>query len=473
MLLRQIHDPQLSQYSYLIGCQATGNALIIDPERDIDRYKHLAEENSLEITAVTETHIHADFVSGAREFAQNPSITLYLSGEGGEEWSYKWPGNRPNTHFLKAGDSFMVGKIRLDIILTPGHTPEHICFLITDLGGGASSPIALISGDFLFVGNVGRPDLLESAVGKSGVKEESAHILCNSLNECLQKYEDYLQILPAHGAGSACGKGIGALPMSTLGYERRFNSAFKLALSDKAAFIKDILAEQPDPPLYFATMKRLNRDGAPVTGGPPQPLRLDANAFAKAAKEHSIKILDTRDNLNEFDDSHFPGSISAPLHASLFSNSAGSFLNENDPILLIIEKPEDIDLAVIQLYRIGFDKIKNWITVKDLMEAGLLNESTQFVAASTFDPEKALKDGCIIDVRNTSEYQQRHLSGALSIPYTRIKEHLKEIPKNTKSYIHCASGRRATVATSFLRAANYDAVLIKGSLPQLSPQGKS
>jgi hydroxyacylglutathione hydrolase len=171
-------------------------------------------------------------------------------------------------------DSFMVGNIRVEAIHTPGHTPEHLSYLITDLGGGADQPIALASGDFVFVGDVGRPDLLESAAGKKGATEPAARQLQESLHNRLTPFADFLQILPGHGAGSACGKELGAVPTTTLGYERRFNGALKLALNDPEAFIKHILAGQPEPPLYFATMKRVNRDGIGVTEAlrpPPVP----------------------------------------------------------------------------------------------------------------------------------------------------------------------------------------------------------
>jgi hydroxyacylglutathione hydrolase len=201
MLLRQIFDPYLAQYAYLVGCQRSGEALIIDPQRDIDRYKFLAKENGVRITAVAETHIHADFVSGAQEFVADPDIHLYLSGEGGPDWNYHWPKPGPNTRLLKNGDSFMVGNIRVEAIHTPGHTPEHLSYLITDLGGGADQSIALASGDFVFVGDVGRPDLLESAAGKKGAMEPAARQLQESLHNRLTPWADFLQILPATARG--------------------------------------------------------------------------------------------------------------------------------------------------------------------------------------------------------------------------------------------------------------------------------
>jgi hydroxyacylglutathione hydrolase len=463
MLLRQIFDPYLAQYAYLVGCQKTGEALVIDPERDIAHYKKLAAENSLRITAVTETHIHADFVSGAQELAQDLSIQLYLSAEGGPDWSYAWPGARPNTHLLKDGDVFMVGNIRVEVVHTPGHTPEHISFLITDIGGGANEPIALATGDFLFVGDVGRPDLLESAAGVKNVMEPSARTLRESLAKRLAPYGDFLQILPAHGAGSACGKSLGAVPTTTLGYERRFNSPFKLAIEDGEAFVKDILQGQPDPPLYFATMKRVNRDGISVTGEVPQPPRLTPDQFRSVVSDPLVKILDTRLDRHAYDEGHAPRSITAPLRTPFFSNAAGSFFDQSDKIVLVVEDSGDAELATTQLYRIGFDAVVGWIPVREAQAAGLLTERTERATFAEFDLGKARAKGEVIDVRTTAEYQQGHLEGARSFPYTRIKEHLDDLPTGRQLFVHCASGKRAALATSFLRSRGFNAVHVDGA----------
>ena len=462
MLLRQIFDPQLAQYAYLVGCQRSGEALIIDPERDIDRYQELAAVNDLRITAVAETHIHADFVSGAREFAQDPQVRLYLSSEGGPDWTYRWSRGRPNTHFLKHGDHFKVGNIRFEAVHTPGHTPEHLSYLITDLGGGADQPIALATGDFVFVGDVGRPDLLESAAAIRGTMEPSARKLQESLRDRLAGFADYLQILPAHGAGSACGKALGAVPTSTLGYERRFNGALRLALTDGDAFVRDILSGQPDPPLYFATMKRVNRDGIAITGGVPRPPRLGAVEFSRAAKSGDVQILDARDDRKVFDSEHVPRAIHAPLRSAFFSATAGSYLAEDDSILLVLERAEDANLAVRQLYRIGLDHVVGWITAREAKAAGLFVEREERIDFPDFQPEKALERGAIIDVRTSAEFQKGHLEGALSFPYTRLKTRLNDLPRNKRLFIHCGSGKRASLAASFLRSTGFDAVHIDG-----------
>lgn len=460
MLLRQVFDPYLAQYSYLIGCQRSGEALLIDPERDIDQYRELAAANGLRITAVAETHIHADFVSGGQEFAQDPAVTIYVSDEGGPDWTYQWSRGKPNVRLLKDGDTFSVGNIRVEAVHSPGHTPEHLSFLITDLGGGADEPIALATGDFLFVGDVGRPDLLESAAGVKGVMEPSARQLRESLAGRLRAYGDYLQILPAHGAGSACGKSLGAVPTTTLGYERRFNGALREALTNGESFVKSILAGQPEPPPYFATMKRVNRDGIAVTGGTTWPDQLSTSAFAKVAAEGGVRILDTRDQRAVFDKAHVPGSIHAPLHSPLFSTSAGSYLSPEDRILLVLDGVEDVDLAVRQLYRIGFDHVVGWISVADAEP--LFTARLERIEFADFDFAKAVAEGEILDVRTSAEYAQGHIDGSRSLPYTRLRERLAEVPQGRRLFVHCGSGKRASLAASFLQAEGFEVVHVDG-----------
>ncbi|HCT46037.1 MAG TPA: MBL fold metallo-hydrolase, partial [Phycisphaerales bacterium] len=272
MLMRMIYDEKLAQAAYLIGCQQTGEAIIFDPERDVDRYIDLAATHGLQIIAAAETHIHADFVSGSRELAERIGAKVYVSDEGGEDWRYQWldkksGGGSYDHQLLKDGDSFRVGKIEFTALHTPGHTPEHMVYLVTDHGSGATEPIGMVSGDFVFVGDLGRPDLLETAAGQAGAMEPSARNLYNTLQR-LEGIPDFVQVWPAHGAGSACGKALGAVPTSTIGYEKRFNPAI-LAGRDEQRFVDFILSGQPEPPLYFANMKRDNKIGPPVLGGLP------------------------------------------------------------------------------------------------------------------------------------------------------------------------------------------------------------
>ena len=463
MLLRQIFDPALAQYAYLIGCQKTGEALLIDPERDIDRYLRLAEENDLRVTAVAETHIHADFVSGARELAQAVTgLKLYLSEEGGKDWTYQWPGKDHQVRLLKHGDAFSVGGIRVEAVHTPGHTPEHLSFLITDNGGGADQPIALATGDFLFAGDVGRPDLLETAAGASGVMEPSARQLRESLVSRLRDQEDFLQILPGHGAGSACGKSLGAIPTTTLGYERRFNSSLKGAEKDGAQFVRDILTGQPEPPLYFARMKKVNRDGIEVTGGHRLPPKQSSGQAAEFARSGKGRVLDLRTDRQAFANQHLKGAIHAPFGTSFFLTAAGSYLTEEEPILLVLETSEDLDEAVRQLYRIGLDRVAGWTTMEDLLSEPQEWASLPRVMFENFDPSSAGRDGLIIDVRSTVEFEAGHIEGAVSYPYTRLREKLESLPRDKPLFVHCGTGRRAGLAASFLQAEGFRATLVDG-----------
>src|SRR3954470_3341560 len=277
MFLKRFYDPKLAQASYLIGCSASGEALVVDPNRDLDPYFQAANDEGLRIAHVTETHIHADFVSGARELAHRSGARLYLSNAGGSEWSYHYAAES-NVVLLRDESEFTVGSVSVRVVHVPGHTPEHLTFLITDTEA-ASEPMGALTGDFIFVGDVGRPDLLERAAQAQGTMEASARQLFRSLQR-FRELPDYLQIWPGHGAGSACGKALGAVPQSTLGYEKRFSWAF--GVTDEDAFVSAVLEGQPDPPRYFGEMKRINRSGPRNLGQRRRPVRLPAEDLGTA-----------------------------------------------------------------------------------------------------------------------------------------------------------------------------------------------
>src|SRR5690606_23511411 len=244
MIVRRFYDDNLAQASWLVGCGASGEGLVVDPNRDVDQYIRAAEAEGVRVTHVTETHIHADFVSGARELAARTGARLYLSAEGGPDWSYRYA-SEANAVLLRDGDEFRVGNVRVRVMHTPGHTPEHIVFIVTD-GASADQPMGVMTGDFVFVGDVGRPDLLEKAAGVAGTMEAGARDLYASLTRFRGQLPDYVQLWPGHGAGSACGKSLGAVPQSTLGYEKLFNLG--LAAESEAEFVQMILTGQPEPP---------------------------------------------------------------------------------------------------------------------------------------------------------------------------------------------------------------------------------
>ena len=284
MIVRRFFEPSLAQASYLIGCAAAGHAIVIDPHRDAEVYTRAAAADNLTIAYVTESHIHADFLSGTRELAAANGATMLLSDEGDDQWKYAFADDGKR---LKNGDRIAVGNVTLEVVHTPGHTPEHITFVITD-GAVANAPIAAATGDFIFVGDVGRPDLLERAAKIQGTMTVSARTLFQSLRAFDRAHEEWLQIWPGHGAGSSCGKGISAVPHSTLGYERRFNWAFTVASEEE--FVAAVLAGQPDPPTYFATMKRMNKMGPPLLNGFRTPPRMADEELPRLISDGEVVV---------------------------------------------------------------------------------------------------------------------------------------------------------------------------------------
>ena len=470
MFLRQIPDHALAQYAYLIGCQRTGEALIVDPERDVDRYLKLAAENGFRLTAVAETHIHADYLSGARELVERHGAIAYLSAEGGPDWQFEWAKGNPNARFLHDGDVFKVGNIELKAILSAGHTPEHISYLVTDIGGGATEPIALLSGDFIFVGDVGRPDLLESAAGQVGVMEPSARQLYASLR-ATAVLPDHIQILPAHGAGSACGKALGAVPVSVMGYERKFNGALREALvGEEEAFVKDILSGQPEPPLYFARMKRDNKIGPALLpdGALPKPRQLAADDFTALVKQGKHALLDLRADRAAFMDRHVTGSLFAPLAGGKLPLVAGSYLDENASIVLLANDAGEVEEAVRQLIRIGLDKVEAWLPASEALAVDEITAHQESITTVKLaEVLGANPAAAVLDVRGAGEFAAGHVKGAVNIAYTRLAARISEVPSGAPLFVHCGSGLRAAFATSFLAGKGHEVVYVNGSFGEI------
>ncbi len=475
MYFQRIYDEKLAQAAYLIGCQKTGQAAIIDPERDVDRYIRIAEENGLRITAITETHIHADFLSGARELAEKTGAALYLSGEGGEDWKYNWLGSKNDGGFythtlLEDGDSFNVGNVEIRAVHTPGHTPEHLSFLVYDHGGGADDPIGIATGDFVFVGDVGRPDLLETAAGQEGTKEPAAHVLHDSLR-WFDKLDDYLQVWPGHGAGSACGKALSAIPMTTVGYEKRFNGAISSSRGNADAFVKFILDGQPDPPYYFARVKQENRDGVELLGELPKPELTAPSNVASALTSGDGVLLDTR-SWSAFRQSHSRSSYHTPFNKS-FPTIAGSYVEPDQDVYIVIGH-DQVEEAVCDLVRVGVDHIKGYILPEALEQ--YLNEGGDKgeVVSTTVEGLAAIlreKDVTVLDVRGESEYRAGHVRGALQLAHTRLPAGTNNLPDNEPLYVHCKNGARSAVATAYLQAHGKDIIYVSGTFDDLAKAG--
>ena len=463
MILRRLFDEKLAQASYLVACEHSRLALVVDPNRNVSQYIEAAAQDNFRIVAVTETHIHADYVSGARELASRTAAQLYLSDAGTDEWKYAWAGDA-GAELLTDGSHFMVGDVRIEAVHTPGHTPEHMTFLVTDTAT-ANEPMGALTGDFIFVGDVGRPDLLERAAGFEGTMEAGARQLFASLRN-FRTYPDYLQIWPGHGAGSACGKSLGAMPQSTLGYEKLFNWA--LAETDEQKFVEQVLSGQPEPPAYFAIMKRVNRDGPP-TSPPAVPDEAEAGDVVSALKGGAA-VVDTRTTA-EYSELHLEGSISIPRNKS-FLNWAGALLPYDRDVLFIAPAGENArrdlsrDLALI-----GFERIAG-VYPPDALAAlpgdSIARSTTPQISVSDV---VSRRDVTVLDVRGRGEYAEGHIPGALNIPLAELPRRLSEVPGGDVA-VHCQGGSRASIAASILqRAGRHDVANMSGGFSEWSRNG--
>tara|TARA_B100001059_G_scaffold98642_1_gene98273 strand:+ start:7688 stop:9103 length:1416 start_codon:yes stop_codon:yes gene_type:complete len=457
MLFRLIYDEALAHASYLIGCQQTREAIVFDPARDIDRYMGLAASHGLRITATAETHIHADFLSGCGELARRCGAHVYVSGHGGPDWQSRWVDDHSHT-LLKDGDSFELGGLQFRALHTPGHTPEHLMYEVIDRPSGPE-PLGLITGDFVFVGALGRPDLLEKAMGQEGVQEQCARDLHASASRFLE-LPDFLQVWPAHGSGSACGKSLGSVPQSTVGYERRTNPSLAF-VGKETQFIDDILSGQSDPPLYFERMKRLNRDGVP-------PLQLTAPPVLTAEECETLDldkvvVVDTRP-WELFRQSHFRNSHwSAP--GAWFPASVGSYIEPEQSVALLVE-PDEAEHYLRLMLRIGLDRIVGMITPEVFKEAipNCETSPANEIHAAEFQREIEAGSTRVLDVRSTEEYARGRVPGSCHVPYTRLAKHLDSLPpvNDEPLLVHCQGGLRSAMALTYLKRLGYNPVNIAG-----------
>ena len=444
MFFQHIYDKSLAQASYLIGCQKTGESIVIDPKRDVDTYIDIARQNGLRITHVTETHIHADFLSGSRELAALAGAALYLSDEGGADWQYEFAHKG-----LKNGDVITVGNLTLEVIHTPGHTPESISFLLTDKPASAE-PVMLFTGDFVFVGDVGRPDLLEKAAGLAGTKDAGALQMYQSIHK-FSALPDFLQVWPGHGAGSACGKALGAVPSTTVGYEKIRNWAFQFE-GDQEGFVNYLLADQPEPPKYFAMMKHLNKVDRPLLTQVPVQKKLTA-ADVQEALAKGVKLIDTRSK-TAFADGFVPGSINIQGN-NAFSTWMGWFVTYQEPFMLVADDTQIEDLTR-KLMRIGLDNVYGFIN--DVSTLGIELQQSEVIDLDTFKTYLNQEDVQVVDLRGASEFASGHVEGAENIFIGTLPQHLDKISKNKQVVVYCQGGDRATIGYSILVANGFDTV---------------
>lgn len=435
MFFQQVYDKSLAQASYVIGCQVSGEAMVIDPKRDIDTYIQIAALNKLTITHIAETHIHADFLCGSRELAQVTGAKLYLSDEGGENWQYEFD------HIgLKDGDSIKIGNLSFAVLHTPGHTPESISFLLTD-HPSTDKPVMVFTGDFVFVGDVGRPDLLEKAAGFAGTKETGARQLFNSIQR-FKNLPDYIQLWPGHGAGSACGKSLGAVPSSTVGYEKIRNWAFQYE-DDFEGFMINLLTDQPEPPRYFSTMKKWNKVNRPLLTKVPLHPTLVVNDISD-----KLTVIDTRHKV-QFAEGHLAKSINIQNNNAL-ANWTGWMIDYTENLALIASE-EDVAEITRKLMRIGMDNIVGFVTT--LRNADLL--ASNIIAIDEVERMRQDSDTILLDVRSEVEYRNGHIPGAIHWFIGRLPKELPTHYKANQVVVYCQSGDRATIAYSYLKKEGF------------------
>jgi hydroxyacylglutathione hydrolase len=447
MHFERFEDPYLSHYSYAVGCPGAGEVAIVDPRRDVDVYLDFAARQGWRIRYVLETHIHADFASGARELAERAGATLALSAyDAGERYEVAFP-HQP----LADGEAIGLGKVRIQALHTPGHTPEHLAFLVFDLARNADVPMLLLSGDFLFVGSLGRPDLLGEEA-KRGLAER----MYWSVTEQLAGLPDGLEVHPAHGAGSMCGAGMSGRPMSTLGFERLANPYLDPKLG-REAFVARLLADPPPFPDYYRRMKELNSAGPRILGELPGQAPIAVAEFHDRAAQ--AVVIDLRDQL-AFGAGHVPGAFGIGAHGNL-SQAASWVVPYERELLLVAADPADVEGAVRQLVRVGLDGVAGYLEggMKAWVEAGYpLAEIPQLAATELAERLEGADPPFLVDVRSAGEFAGGHVAGARNILGGQLPERLDELPRDRPIALICRSGYRSNVAASVLQRAGFTEV---------------
>ena len=437
MLLKQYYLGCLAHASYLIGDETTGTAVVVDPQRDIDQYLHDANQHQLHIDYVFLTHFHADFLAGHIELRDRVGATICLGAQAQADYDFR--------RFAQ-GDILEFGQVRLQILETPGHTPEAISILVYDLAQSGLSPHAVLTGDTLFIGDVGRPDLMAS-VGISST--DLAGMLYDSLQQKLLPLPDETLVYPAHGAGSMCGKNLSSETFSTLGTQRRFNYA--LQPMSKSAFIDLVTADQPEAPSYFSYDAMLNRRERPTLDQTLEqvlkPLSLDEVIRQMNA---GTQVLDVRDAA-AFEAGHLHGSVNVGLQGN-FATWAGTVLEQDTPIALIAT-PGQEEEAAMRLGRIGFDHVVGYLSggaAALSARPDLVRSIARITADDLAGALATATPPLVLDVRAPGERHDKYIEGSVHLPLNRLKRQLHDVPRNRKVVLQCAGGYRSAIAASIL-----------------------
>ena len=445
MYFKQFYLNCLAHASYLIG--SDGEAAVVDPQRDVDQYVAEAETQNLKIKYIVETHLHADFISGHRELAARTGAQIVFGNEAQATISHL-----P----VKDGDELSVGRVKLRIIETPGHTPESICVLVTDSEQDARGPQKVLTGDTLFIGDVGRPDL---AGGKGYTPQNMAAMMYDSLHEKLMRLDDAVEVYPAHGAGSMCGKNLSTETSSTIGQQRKFNYA--LQPMTKEQFVTMMTTDLPEAPAYFSKDAEINRSGAEALSGLPKPEPLSP-IDVREIGQHGCVVLDVR-SAAEFGAAHVPGSLNIGLGGQ-FASWAGSLIPITASIVIVADSEEQIEEAQIRLARVGLENLKGFLAggIDGWRAAGFeVAEVPQISVGELKDLIETQKGLQVIDVRRPAEYESGHAPRAVTAPLAKLREMLPTLGLNpdVPSAIICAGGYRSSAATSIAQQLGFTNLL--------------
>jgi hydroxyacylglutathione hydrolase len=441
MILHQFYLNCLAHASYLVGDERSRIAAVVDPQRDIDQYLAFAREHDLRIAHVLLTHLHADFIAGHLELRDRVGATIYLGAAAKAEYAFT-----P----LADGDGIEFGAVRLEALETPGHTPESISILVFDRDRSGTDPYAVLTGDTLFVGDVGRPDL-RVALGWSAT--DLGGMLYESLTKKLLRLPDASLVYPAHGAGSLCGKAISKETVSTIGEQRQVNYA--LQPMTKGAFVELVTADQPDAPPYFTYDAVLNSKERPTLdetlARELNPMTLDQ---VLALQDVGGQLLDTRDPA-EFAAAHLQGSINIGLGGQ-YATWAGTILSRERPIVIIADPGREGESAV-RLGRIGFDHVVGYLKggLQSIGSRADLTATTERVSAPVAAERVAHGEAILVDVRAPGEREQKHVAGSIALPLNHLAERAGELPRDRPLLVHCAGGYRSSIAASLLQRLGF------------------
>ena len=446
LVFEQIYTEGTAQLSYLIGDDGAGVAAVIDPRRDVQVYLDLAEKRRLRIIHTIDTHIHADFVSGARELAARTGAPI-SGGPGRYEFDLA-----P----LSDGEAIRLGSVWLRALHTPGHTPEHICLLLGDDRHG-DQPFGVFTGDTIFNLDVGRPDLR----GEETEDRDARELYRSIFNELLP-LGDRLEVYPGHGSGSSCGKSIGDRRITTLGNERFFNPA--LAEPDEDAFVRRLLDDMPEPPTHYTRLKKLNARGPEIVGGVPVLPPLDVAEFRERLQAGAT-LIDIRSIL-AFGGGHIAGALNIGIGAH-FSNWAGWVLDANAELLLVSDSPADAEEAATHLFRIGFHRVGGYLHggMNAWQNAALPLTRLGEWTVQELDERRTDPDVTVLDVRGDAEWEAGHVPGALHIYIPHLEEHMGELDRSKTIATYCGSGYRSSIAASVLERNGFENLVnVPGSI---------